>query len=370
MKLKFASLFVLLLAFCSFVTPAHAWYGAGVTPGWDNAYDGLMGMVTNSVSAPPASYTVNTSIPLNFRITNPSGNPTVSDKSVYLKVFRVLHSPLSQNLGNPATVDSISMTEDSLFTNNKNGDDAQMSYQTVSVGTINVFGGQSEDFSTSVSINTAGYYQYDLTDLSAESAFVPGHIYAAGFLRIINEPSSTNGGGGGPGDGLSDGKSDGRSDGLSSGGNGGTDGQVAGAFTFFGEPVLGAATDSGNIDTATPAGTVEGITTTINPNCPLCRWSIPMILLTLIVTLIYGLFMQNRTSFGKTLLVGMFIPVLAHIIFVLINRICVHPTKLLEWIILDLPQWYCRYFLFVAGAIYLAILAGLGRFYQPEKGSK
>ncbi len=460
MKYK-SGIIVKLLSILAFwtlllLTPhsVKGWYGAGVTPGWNNAYDGLTGMVTNSVLAPSASYTVNASIPLDFRITNPSGNATESEKSIYLKVFRVLHSPLSQNLGDPTSVDSIAMSEDNLFTNNKNGDDSQMPYQTLSLGTLNVFAGETQDFSADVSIDTAGYYQYDLTDLSEESSFIPGHIYAAGFLRIVNPPqtntlSASTSTSGGEGDGLSTkppvcsdqapksapvitnfttgtnsititwspaidpvtyylvaygtasghytfgnpdvGGKDVRSytiSGLSGdttyyvvvrAGNGCMPGPfsneisatpggifIAGPATGFQEGVLGIATDT--TPEGTPTGTVEGAT--IDSSCPICRWSIPMLLLAFIASMAHGNFIDKKTPLGKAFLTGILIPIIAHIIFVLINRTCIHPATLSEWIILDLPAWYCRYFLFVAMSVYLIVLAGLHLLYQRKKASK
>ena len=56
------------------------------------------------------------------------------------------------------------------------------------MGDLSLTPGDSSEFKATFTIPAEGYYQFDLTDLS-DGNYVPGHIYAAGFLRVQGQTS-------------------------------------------------------------------------------------------------------------------------------------------------------------------------------------
>ncbi|OGG30741.1 hypothetical protein A2973_03295 [Candidatus Gottesmanbacteria bacterium RIFCSPLOWO2_01_FULL_49_10] len=188
MKAIFAYLLIIGLLLLN-TSNIYAWYGAGITPGWANAYDGIIGSFISSIETPPAAYTVGVPFSLSFRLQNPSSNVTVGPKPLYLKIFRITHSPLTQNLGDLSAADSVSISENTLYVNNQNGNDAQILYQSIPAGTVTVAPQTSYDAAVPLLISNTGYYQYDLTDLNENQSYIPGHIYAAGYLRVVQAAS-------------------------------------------------------------------------------------------------------------------------------------------------------------------------------------
>ena len=183
LSIIFASAFYLL-----FTQHALAWFGAG-NGGWPNAYDGLTGSVLSSYQAAPATYTTGQAIPLSVSLANPTGNTTIS-KSIYLKIFKITHSPQSLDLNYPQASTNYVISETELYNNNKAGNDFQEQYQATGLGNIYLPSGQKTTINTSFSITDPGYYQFDVTDLPNGASYIPGHIYAAGFVRVI--PSTNN----------------------------------------------------------------------------------------------------------------------------------------------------------------------------------
>lgn len=163
----------------------YGWYGAGSSLNWPNAYDGLIGRQISTNTVPPDTYTVSESIPFVFRLENPRANSLIESKKLYLKLFRITFSPLTQNLGDNSAANMVTLSEAELYQNNNNGNDAQTLFKSQQLANIDLAGGQSQTFSTTISIDKPGYYQYDVTDIPPSQGYIPGHIYVAGFLRVV-----------------------------------------------------------------------------------------------------------------------------------------------------------------------------------------
>lgn len=189
---KIVVLLVFLCLLCISRKSAYASFGAGSTPGWPNASDGLVGKsVAPLYLAPPFFYTTTTPITLTFTLINPSGNTSFIDKPVYIRLLRISHSPKSLDLYYPQSSTINVISEQKLYENNQSDDDYQLPYKTIPLDTIFLQPGQETTITSAFTIGDPGYYQFDITDLDANTQYIPGHIYVAGFLRILPSQGST-----------------------------------------------------------------------------------------------------------------------------------------------------------------------------------
>jgi hypothetical protein len=153
----------------------YAWYGAGYTKGWPNTVNGLRGKVVDPLyQVPPAFYETNDVISLSFTIESQRNNPRIVSENLYLKIWRV----------DGQDAENKDLTEETLYTNHNEGSDSQTPYKTQTVGELTLAPGETSSFAVDITIDEPGYYQFDLTDLSDNDFYRPGHIYAAGFLRV------------------------------------------------------------------------------------------------------------------------------------------------------------------------------------------
>jgi len=175
MKKLFALFFSLFLVLTVTQT-ANAWYGAGYSKNWPETVHGTKGKVLSpTYQTPPNAYNTGDTIALKFAIENPENNNEKISQDLYLHIWKV----------NKINADKQTVTEDKLYQDHNQKKDSQSFYHTVTLGQLVLSPGDSSTFEVSFTILDPGYYQFDLTDQD-RSHFSPGHIYAAGFLRIKN----------------------------------------------------------------------------------------------------------------------------------------------------------------------------------------
>jgi len=173
MKVIIVLIFLIIILFQ--INPASAWYGAGYSNEWPNTTNGATGKVNSPIyNTPPEFYFENENITINFEIENPEGNTNSISNNLYLKLWKVENSNPEQ-----------SISEQTLYNSHQSGNDTQAPFKTINLGPLNLAPGDITNFSAEFNIENAGYYQFDLTSLSENQQFIPGKIYAAGFLRIL-----------------------------------------------------------------------------------------------------------------------------------------------------------------------------------------
>lgn len=173
-KLKLIILFIFLIGFV-FTPNTHAWYGAGYSQGWPNAITGGTGEITSTYyKESPLFYRSDEVIVINYSIKNPVNNLITIKHDLFLKLWKV------ERLDS----ETDTFTESQLYQKHEAGLDIQSPYKTIALGELELAPGQSSNLKAEFTITNPGYYQFDITDLDHASAYKPGHIYAAGFLRI------------------------------------------------------------------------------------------------------------------------------------------------------------------------------------------
>lgn len=178
--MKIITILLSLLFFLSVTPTTDAWYGAGYSEGWPNTIYGATGKIVSPIYKEPAlSYLTNEKITINFTLENPDNNTKTISHKIYLKIWKV------ENVD----ANSTALDENTLYKNHNEKLDTQSPYRTIPLDELYLNTGENSKSKAEFTITDPGYYQFDITDLDQDTDFIPGHIYAAGFIRVINTPS-------------------------------------------------------------------------------------------------------------------------------------------------------------------------------------
>lgn len=342
---KIFSVFLLTFLFLLFnFSYTYAWFGAGVTSGWSNTSDGLKGRVVAPLyKATPQVYAPNETITVNFEIENPNVNTSEVNKPLYLKVYKVTHSPIDRDLTIPTAL-ALPITESELYANNAGGNDYQFFFSAFSVGQLVLAPGETSNFTQNFAINQEGYYQFDLSDLES-NGFIPGHIYAAGFVKVYMVQETQ-------GESTNSGNSGNTSSSSTNSSNTSSGGSILGAATQLTKVFKGA---NQSTESKEPVEEIEeseivpeilgkSDEVRIARNCITCIWIAPLIGIVLISALI-TIFTHKKFTTSAKVLIQLVILNLGYLIFLLLNKDC----RNLVYIVSD--AWQCRYFFFIAGGL-------------------
>lgn len=185
MVTRFVSfLLIALVVIMGAVSQADAWFGAGKTPGWPPTTLGLSGEIAlPEYKFSPDFYTLGTTINLNSRVFNPSGEPITFN--AYLVVSQVVEAPIGENVtdGDP---DNPGLNENQLYDYHQAGNDIQTIVITQSLGEFTVPANGEVTIPASFTPASTGYYQFDVTHRDPALAYEPGYILTAGFVRVLN----------------------------------------------------------------------------------------------------------------------------------------------------------------------------------------
>lgn len=176
MKNLLANIFIIFIVFCIlFFVPAQvsAAFEAGHTKNWPETTNGAKGKVLSSYNIGANFYNTNETISLEFAVENPQNNTQTINQNLSLHIWKV------ENVN----AETETIAEESLYQNHNAQQDSQTLYKAIPLGELILAPGETAPITATFTIEDSGYYQFDLTELPPYN-YQPGHIYAAGFIRV------------------------------------------------------------------------------------------------------------------------------------------------------------------------------------------